>query len=213
VAQATVRNPLFARLYTRLSGGAEKKGAAAHRDENLAGLRGRVIEIGAGNGLNFRHYPAEVQEVVAVEPEPYLRARAREAAATASVPVTVVDGTADRLPGQEGEFDAAIASLVLCTVPDPPAALAEARRVLRPGGELRFYEHVRARDARRARWQDRLARRIWPTVGGGCHPNRDTQGAIAAAGFEVEVARRFDFRPGPCMGVVAPHVIGVARRR
>jgi len=195
VARATVRNPLFARLYTRLSGGAEKKGAAAHRDENLAGLRGRVIEIGAGNGLNFRHYPAEVQEVVAVEPEPYLRARAREAAATASVPVTVVDGTADRLPGQEGEFDAAIASLVLCTVPDPPAALAEARRVLRPGGELRFYEHVRARDARRARWQDRLARRIWPTVGGGCHPNRDTQGAIAAAGFEVEVARRFDFRP------------------
>ena len=213
MAQATVRNPLFARLYTRLSGGAEKKGAAAHRDENLAGLRGRVIEIGAGNGLNFRHYPVEVQEVVAVEPEPYLRARAREAAATASVPVTVVDGTADRLPGKEGEFDAAIASLVLCTVPDPPAALAEARRVLRPGGELRFYEHVRARDARRARWQDRLARRIWPTVGGGCHPNRDTEGAIAAAGFEVEVARRFDFRPGRCMGVVAPHVIGVARRR
>src|SRR5438445_10436659 len=114
MARAEVRNPLFARLYTWLSAGAEKAGAAKHRDENLAGLRGRVIEIGAGNGLNFRHYPAEVQEVVAVEPEPYLRARAREAAATAPVPVTVVDGTADRLPAQEGEFDAAVASLVLC---------------------------------------------------------------------------------------------------
>src|SRR5919201_6608396 len=126
---AEVRNPLFARLYTRLSGGAEKRGAAEHRDENLAGLSGRVIEIGAGNGLNFTHYPREVEEVMAVEPEPYLRARAREAAADAPVKVTVVDGTADRLPAQDGEFDAAVTSLVLCTVPNPARALAEVRRV------------------------------------------------------------------------------------
>jgi ubiquinone/menaquinone biosynthesis C-methylase UbiE len=209
---AEVRNPLFARLYTRLSGGAEKRGAAEHRDENLAGLRGRVIEIGAGNGLNFAHYPREVEEVVAVEPESYLRARAQEAAAKAPVKVTVADGTADRLPAEDGEFDAAVASLVLCTVPDPARALAEARRVLRPGGELRFYEHVRAEEPRLARWQDRLARRIWPMVGGGCHPNRDTQAAIAAAGFQVERARRFRWNPGPGMVIVSPHVIGVARR-
>jgi ubiquinone/menaquinone biosynthesis C-methylase UbiE len=212
MAKAEVRNPLFARLYTRLSGGAEKAGAGEHRDENLAGLRGRVVEIGAGNGLNFAHYPPDVDEVVAVEPEPYLRARAQEAAAAAPVKVTVVDGTADRLPGADGEFDAAVASLVLCTVPDPAGALAEARRVLRPGGELRFYEHVRAPTPRLARWQDRLARRLWPAIGGGCHPNRDTEAAIAAAGFEVERARRFDFRPGPGMAIVEPHVIGVARR-
>jgi ubiquinone/menaquinone biosynthesis C-methylase UbiE len=207
-----VRNPIFARLYTWLSRGAEKSGAAEHRDENLAGLRGRVIEIGAGNGLNFTHYPPEVGEVVAVEPEPYLRDRAREAAAEAPVKVTVVEGTADDLPGRDGEFDAAVFSLVLCTVPDQARALAEARRVVGPGGEVRFYEHVRAADPRLARWQDRLARRIFPAVGGGCHPNRDTEAAIAAAGFELERVRRFDFKPGPGMVIVQPHVIGVARR-
>jgi ubiquinone/menaquinone biosynthesis C-methylase UbiE len=212
MAAAAVRNPIFARLYTWLSRGAERAGAAEHRDENLAGLRGRVVEIGAGNGLNFNRYPPEVEEVVAVEPEPYLRARAQEAAAKAPVKVTVVEGTADRLPGADGEFDAAVASLVLCTVPDQPRALAEARRVLRPGGELRFYEHVRAHDSKRARWQDRLARRLWPAMGGGCHPNRDTEAAIGAAGFEIERARRFEWKPGPGMGLIAPHVIGVARR-
>jgi ubiquinone/menaquinone biosynthesis C-methylase UbiE len=212
MADAAVRNPLFARLYTWLSRGAERAGAAEHRDETLAGLRGRVVEIGAGNGLNFTHYPAEVEEVVAVEPEPYLQARAREAAAAAPVKVTVVDGTADHLPGADGEFDAAVASLVLCTVPDQSRALAEVRRVLRPGGELRFYEHVRAPDRGRARWQDRLARRLWPALGGGCHPNRDTEAAIVAAGFDVERARRFEWKPGPGMGIIAPHVIGVARR-
>jgi ubiquinone/menaquinone biosynthesis C-methylase UbiE len=209
---AEVRNPLFARLYTLLSRGAESAGAAEHRDRNLAGLRGRVVEIGAGNGLNFDHYPAEVDEVVAVEPEPYLRAKAVEAAAGAPVRVTVVDGTADRLPAGDGEFDAAVASLVLCTVPDPARALAEAHRVLQPGGELRFYEHVRARDPRRARWQDRLAKRIWPACGGGCHPNRDTEAAIVAAGFAIERADRFEWKPGPGMGLIAPHVIGLARR-
>jgi ubiquinone/menaquinone biosynthesis C-methylase UbiE len=212
VSSDQVRNPIFARLYTWLSRGAERAGAAEHRDENLAGLRGRVIEIGAGNGLNFTHYPPEVEEVVAVEPEPYLRARAQAAAEQAPVKVSVADGTADRLPGADGEFDAAVASLVLCTVPDQARSLAEARRVIRPGGELRFYEHVRAEDARLARWQDRLARRIWPAVGGGCHPNRDTEAAIAAAGFEIEHARRFEWKPGPGMSFVSPHVIGVARR-
>ena len=128
-----VRHPIFARLYARVSPGVERKGAAEHRDELLAGVAGRVIEIGAGNGLNFAHYPASVTEVVAVEPEPYLRGRAQEAAESAPVPVTIVDGVADDLPADDGAFDAAVASLVLCSVPDQATALAEVRRVLRPG--------------------------------------------------------------------------------
>ncbi len=141
-----ISHPLFARMWTLLlSPGAEHAGMAEHRDELLAGLDGRVIEVGAGNGLNFRHYPAAVTEVVALEPEPYLRRRAERAAAAAPVSVTVVAGVADALPAEDGGFDAGVASLVLCSVPDQAAALRELRRVIRPGGELRFYEHVLAR--------------------------------------------------------------------
>ena len=207
---ADLHHPLFARMWTLvLSRGAEHSGAAEHRDELLAGLRGRVLELGAGNGLNFRHYPAAVTEVLAVEPEPYLRRRAEEAAREGRVPVTVVAGLADELPAGDGEFDAAVASLVLCTVPDQARALAELRRVLRPGGELRFYEHVVAHDNRGAAVQRRLdGLGIWPRLGAGCHLARDTATAIEAAGFEIERCRRFRFGPGP---FVIPHVLGMAR--
>ena len=124
-------HPLFARMYARASGRAERAGQAALRTELLAGAHGRALELGAGNGLNFAHYPAAVETVVAVEPEPFLRRRATEAAATAPVPVEVVDGVADALPAPDGAFDVAVASLVLCSVPDQAAALAELRRVLR----------------------------------------------------------------------------------
>lgn len=126
----------------RIGKAAEAKGAAEHRDELLAGLTGRVIEVGAGNGLNFRHYPTSVTEVVAIEPEPYLRERAQASAKASPVTVTVVDGTADQLPADDASFDAGVASLVLCSVDDQATALGELRRVIRPGGELRFYEHV-----------------------------------------------------------------------
>jgi ubiquinone/menaquinone biosynthesis C-methylase UbiE len=207
----TVRHPIFARLYARLSPGVERKGGAEHRDELLAGAAGRVIEVGAGNGLNFAHYPPAVTEVIAVEPEPYLRDRAAEAAAHAPVPVRVVDGVAQRLPAEDGEFDAAVASLVLCSVPDQAAALAEIRRVLNPDGELRFYEHVVSDRPRTARIQHALDDwRIWPRVSGGCHAARDTAAAIEAAGFTIERCRRFPFAAGP---VALPHIIGVARPR
>jgi ubiquinone/menaquinone biosynthesis C-methylase UbiE len=153
---SSVRHPIFARLYAKLAAAADPR-EDEHRRELLDGLVGRVIEVGAGNGLNFRHYPATVDEVVAVEPEPYLRAKALEAAAEVPVPVRVVDGVADALPARDGEFDVAIASLVLCSVPDQAAALAELSRVLRPGGELRFYEHVLAEDPKLQRHQRRLA--------------------------------------------------------
>ena len=205
-----VRHPIFARFFARLAAKGEEAGARKHRQRLLAGVRGRVIEVGAGNGLNFAHYPPEVNEVVAVEPEDYLRAKAEEAAETAPVAISVVGGVADRLPGEDSSFDAAVASLVLCSVPDQARALAEIRRVLKPDGELRFYEHVLAESPRRARVQNRVAW-FWPKVGGGCHPNRDTVGAIERAGFEISSCERFRFQPTPLQIPVAPHVIGVAR--
>lgn len=206
-----VKHPLFARLYDRLAPKLEAEGAAEHRRELLDGLQGRVIEVGAGSGINFSHYPETVTEVVAVEPEPYLRGRAREAASAAPVRVDVRDGLADRLPAEDGAFDAAIASLVLCSVPDQAAALGEVHRVLKPGGELRFYEHVLAKAPRLARLQ-RAVGRVWPFFAGGCHPDRETGRAIERAGFAIEACRRFRFSPSVIETPVAPHILGRARR-
>jgi ubiquinone/menaquinone biosynthesis C-methylase UbiE len=199
-------------MYARLRPAMDRQGAAAHRRRLLAGLSGRVVEVGAGDGGNFACYPARVTGVVAVEPEPYLRERAGEQAAAAPVPVEVVDGVADRLPLGDGSVDAAVVSLVLCSVPDQAAALAELRRVLRPGGELRFYEHVAAETPGLRRLQAVADRTVWPLVLGGCHTGRDTVGAIGAAGFAVEEVRRFRFPEGALAGPASPHVLGRARR-
>lgn len=204
-------HPVFARFYTRFSASRETRGAGEHRDRLLEGLRGRVVEIGPGNGLNFRHLPERVEELLAVEPEPYLRARAREAAAAAPVPVTVVEGEATSIPAEDETFDAAITSLVLCSVPDQAAALAEIRRVVRPGGELRFYEHVRARTPGLRRVQRVLDRTVWPRFAAGCHTARETEAAITAAGFEVLTSERFRFPDAGPPIPTAPHVLGRAR--
>ena len=204
-------HPVFAYLYGRFAPAAEKAGAAAHRDELLGGLNGRVIEVGAGSGLCFAHYPDTVDEVVAVEPEPHLRGLAEKAAVAAPVPVRVLDGSGDRLPADDESFDAAVVSLVLCSVPDQRSALAELHRVLRPGGSLRFYEHVRSESPRRARLQDRVDR-IWSHFAGGCHANRDTETAIVKSGFRIEHCRRFDFRPIFIAAPASPHIIGDAVR-
>jgi ubiquinone/menaquinone biosynthesis C-methylase UbiE len=182
------------------------------RRELLAGLGGRVIEIGSGSGPNFRLYPATVSELVAVEPEDFLRGKAEDAASRAPVSVRVVDALADELPFDDASFDAAVAAQVLCSVPSQAAALAELRRVLRPGGELRFYEHVVSRQPRYARFQ-RLAGRVTPYLAGGCHPDRDTWRAIEEAGFTIERGRRFVFRPSLMDLPVAPRILGVATRR
>jgi SAM-dependent methyltransferase len=207
----TVRHPWFARVYERIAPTFDAKGGAAHRDELLAGLIGRVVEVGAGTGLNFGHYPHTVTEVVAVEPEPYLRAKAELAAEDAPITLKVVDGVADELPVESGSCDAGVASLVLCSVDDQSAALRELYRVIRPGGELRFYEHIRSSSPGLARVQ-RALDIVWPRLAGGCHTSRDTIPAISAAGFELEQVRRFTFRPVLTNAPVAPHVIGVARR-
>ena len=150
---ADISHPLFARFFDRLSHVMEKE-LAPRRDELLAGLSGRVLELGAGNGINFSHYPGTVEEVIAVEPEPYMRAKAERAALEASVRVTVRPGVAHALEFADASLDGGVASLVLCSVHDQSRALAELRRVIRPGGELRFLEHVRGSTARKVRASD-----------------------------------------------------------
>jgi ubiquinone/menaquinone biosynthesis C-methylase UbiE len=200
-------------MYSKASARAERRGATEHRRRLLEGLSGRVLELGAGSGLNFAHYPPAVTELIAIEPEPTLRAAALDAAATSPVTVTFRDGTADRLPVGDGELDAAVASLVLCSVPDQARALAELHRVVRPGGELRFYEHVIAR-CQPMRTILTLADRsgLWPAIAGGCHPARDTGVAIEAAGFKIEYCERFGFSASAFEPSV-PHILGVAHRR
>jgi SAM-dependent methyltransferase len=181
-----VHHPLFARYYARVSVAAESRaGMAGVRERLLAGVSGRVIEIGAGNGLNFAHYPGTVSEVVAIEPERTLRRLAVDAALRAGVPVDVVPGAAEALPVKSEAFDAVVVSLVLCSVRDLPRALAEIRRVLRPGGAVRFFEHGRGGGQAMRLTQRALDRTVWPPLSGGCHLSRDPIAALREAGFEL----------------------------
>jgi ubiquinone/menaquinone biosynthesis C-methylase UbiE len=204
-------HPVFSRVYPSIARAGEKGGAGEHRRALLAGLQGRVIEVGAGHGLNFAYYPADVSEVLAVEPEPHLRELAQRAAGQVTVRVNVIAGSAEALPAGECEFDAAVASLVLCSVPDQDLALREIHRALQRGAELRFYEHVIARDPRAARVQRLLDATIYPFLAGGCHCARDTSAAIGRAGFEIEHEERIAFKPSPLAPVI-PHILGAARR-
>jgi ubiquinone/menaquinone biosynthesis C-methylase UbiE len=206
-----INNPVFVRFYRRNRRSAVKRGETEHRRRALKGLSGIVVELGPGDGANFPLYPETVSQVIAVEPEPRFRSQAAEVASEVAVPIRVAPGTAEALPVEDASVDAVLASLVLCTVPDQAAALAEARRVIRPGGELRFHEHVHAdRQPLRAFLEIAERSRIWPTLGGGCHPTRDTLAAIEAAGFAVERCERFSFSPSPVIPKL-PHILGVAR--
>lgn len=190
----------------------DRGGIAERRAELLSGLSGAVVEIGCGNGLNFAHYPTTVTRVLAVEPDPYLRGLAERAAAEAPVSIEVVDGVADQIPADDGTFDAAVASLMLCSVPDQPTALRELHRVLKPGGQLRFMEHVRSTSPGLARVQQTLDATIWPRIFGGCHVGRDTPTVIGESGFTVVEATRFAFPAGGLPQPNKPHIIGSATR-
>jgi len=183
----TVDNPFFARVWMFISTH-EPETVATWRRENLAGLTGRVLEVGAGTGSNFPLYPDTVTEVVAVEPERRLTEIAQRAAVSAPVPVTVTASTIESLDASE-PFDAVVCSLVLCSVDNPDDVLQQLLSLLRPGGELRYLEHI-AGSGWRARLQRLADATVWPRLAGNCHTHRHTERAIADAGFRIETARR-----------------------
>jgi ubiquinone/menaquinone biosynthesis C-methylase UbiE len=199
-------------MYERVTPGMEAKGMAELRRELLAGLSGCVLEVGAGNGMNFAHYPAAVTALTAVEPEPHLRALAERAADGAAVPVTVVAGRAERLPVEDASADAGVVSLMLCALDDQGLALRELYRAIRPGGQLRFLEHVAA-DGRALRLLQRIAdASLWPMLTGGCRTARDPLHAIVQAGFGVQTVRRLRFPESRLPVPSAPHLLGTAQR-
>lgn len=183
----TVDNPFFARAWTVMSGH-EPETVRRLRRENLAGLSGRVLEVGAGTGTNFEFYPTTVQQVVAVEPERRLAALARRAAEDASVPVIVSTDTVEQFSSSE-PFDAVVCSLVLCSVDEPESVLRQLFSLLRPGGEMRYLEHI-ASTGPRARLQKLADATVWPRLLGNCHTHRDTESTIVDAGFQVQGSRR-----------------------
>ncbi|WP_156298427.1 class I SAM-dependent methyltransferase [Mycobacterium paragordonae] len=183
----SVDNPFFARVWPVFAAH-EAESVRALRRENLAGLSGRVLEIGAGSGTNFAYYPDAVTHVLAVEPEPRLVDIARQAAAEAPIPVVVTHETAEGI-GDVEPFDAVVCSLVLCSVHDQVGVLRRLHSLLRPGGELRYLEHIASAGVR-GRYQRFVDATFWPRVMGNCHTHRDTERAIVDAGFEVHRARR-----------------------
>lgn len=194
---------VFATVYDPFVSVAERRGLAKARHELLAGLRGRVLEIGAGTGLNIAHYPEDV-EVVYTEPDAHMAARLRRRG------VDVVDAGAQALPFPDASFDAVVSTLVLCTVPDLPGSLREIRRVLKPDGQLVFLEHVRApAGSSLAQWQDRL-HDPWKAFACGCHCNRDIRSAIDAAGYRDLDVHDYAWRFMP--RIVRPIIAGSAQR-
>jgi SAM-dependent methyltransferase len=182
----TLQHPFFARMWTVMSAH-ETPLLRRLRGENLAGLSGRVLEVGAGTGTNFAYYPDTVSEVIALEPETMLAPKAREAAAGVSVPVTVIESTVETMPTSE-PFDAVVCSLVLCSVDDPDGVLRQLNSLLKEGGELRYFEHVAS-----SGWRGGVQRladiTIWPRIAGNCHTHRQTERAIRGAGFNIEAVR------------------------
>ncbi|MDQ3874425.1 MAG: class I SAM-dependent methyltransferase [Actinomycetota bacterium] len=195
-----------AALYDRLTEGAERAGLSERRRKLLSAARGRVLEVGAGTGLNVPHYP-EVEELVFLEPDEAMADRLRARLAENALAATVVAARAESLPFEDATFDTVVVTAVLCTVQDVGRSLRELRRVLEPGGRLLFAEHVRADDPRLARWQDRL-NRPWRLVADGCNCNRKTLEAIEASGFEVQEVERGELPKAP--PIIRPFVVGRA---
>lgn len=212
-ATQTVHHPMFARLWVAMSSH-ETELITRLRRENLDGLTGRVLEIGAGAGTNFAYYPDTVEQVVAIEPEEHLFEHAQRAAAAAPVPVSVTEKTGEALandPAGEEPFDAVVCSLVLCTVNDPDLVVSQAFSHLKPGGELRYLEHV-ASAGTLGRVQRAADATVWPRLFGNCHTHRDTESVIEAAGFEVQSRRRLWTLPRWAPLPVSEFAIGRAVR-
>jgi ubiquinone/menaquinone biosynthesis C-methylase UbiE len=200
--------PLFARGYDCFTKGTEEAGLREKRRELLARATGRTLEIGAGTGSNLELYPEAVTELVLTEPDEHMRGQLEGKLAGTGRDAEIVGVGAERLPFPDESFDTVVATLVLCTIPDARAALAEVSRVLKGDGRLLFLEHVRSEDAGTARWQDRLER-PWGWFGRGCHPNRDTVALIKASELEIGELERDTMPKAP--PIVRPLVAGEAR--
>ena len=200
--------PLFARGYDRMVKGTEDAGLRDKRRRLLDRARGRTLEVGAGTGANLELYPEAVTELVLTEPDEHMRAQLERKVGAHERRPEVVGAGAERLPFPDASFDTAVATLVLCTIPAPRAALREISRVLKPDGRLLFIEHVRSEDAGTARWQDRLER-PWGWIGRGCHPNRDTVALIEESALQIGELQRGKLPKAP--PIVRPLVVGEAR--
>ena len=203
---------IFAAIYDRLLAGTEEAGLEEMREELLREAEGRTLELGAGTGLNLRHYTASVTELVLTEPDRFMVARLRRRLAAeppAPNAVEVVEAGAERLPFGDASFDTVVSTLVFCSVDDPGGAMSEVARVLRPQGRLLYLEHVRSPDSERlARWQDRLER-PWGWFAGGCHPNRPTGETLRSTGLEVERQDQGQLPKAPPLA--RPLILGSAR--
>ncbi len=199
----------FAALYDRCLKSTEDAGLREMRRELLSGARGRTIDIGSGTGANLDLYPAHVTELAMAEPDEHMARQLRQKLAASGREVELVQAGAETLPFENASFDTAVFTLVLCTVPDPRAALAETARVLKLGGKLLFLEHVRAEDPGLARWQDRLEK-PWRFVGDGCHCNRDTVATIQASPLTLEGVEHDQLPKSP--PIVRPLARGTAVR-
>ncbi|MBH0779919.1 class I SAM-dependent methyltransferase [Nocardia bovistercoris] len=200
---------LFARWYPRFMAGVDRAGQADMRHAQLAGARGRTLEIGAGNGLSVPHYPDDLDELILLEPNSALRTALADRDDKPAAPVTVVDGDAHALNYPDASFDTVTASLVFCSLRDPARALAEVHRVLRPGGSFLFHEHVRGTGAR-AVLQD-LMTPVQRRVADGCHANRDFESLLRTADFDIEHLTHT--RMPTLMPTIVPLVVGTAHRR
>lgn len=197
----------FSALYDRCFKASEEAGLRDMRRDLLAGARGRVLELGAGTGLNLDLYPANVTDLTLTEPDPHMVKQLRKRVSEADRNAEVVAAPAEKLPFEDDSFDTVALTLVLCTVPDPAAALQEVKRVLKPDGQFLFLEHVRSPDPGLAKWQDRLEK-PWRFLGDGCHCNRDTLATLGASPLSVERVERGSLPKAP--PIVRPLIRGQA---
>jgi ubiquinone/menaquinone biosynthesis C-methylase UbiE len=199
----------FSALYDRAFEASEEAGLREMRGDLLRQARGRVLELGAGTGLNLELYPREgIDDLILTEPDPHMAKQLRKRMEEVCPGAELIEAGAENLPFEDESFDTVVVTLVLCTVPDQTAALAETKRVLRPDGQFLFLEHVRSPDLGLAKWQDRLEK-PWRFLGDGCHCNRDTESALKAAGFELSDVEHPELPKAP--PIVKPMTKGSAR--